>query len=456
MSFAPGSLVATRGREWVVLPESTDEFLVLRPLGGADSEIAGVLTELEEVKAATFDLPDPAKIGDASSARLLRDALRLGSRAGAGPFRSFARIAVEPRPYQLVPLLMALKLDPVRLLIADDVGIGKTVEALLVAREMLDQGDVTGVAVLCPPHLAEQWQTEMHEKFHLDAELVLSGTAARLERDLPVGVSLFERYPITVVSLDYIKSDRRRNDFIRACPDLVIVDEAHTCADAQAGRGQRHQRYELVSKLGQKPARHMLLVTATPHSGNDDAFQALVSFLDPTLRLSDDDLEKNEYEAERRRLAQHLVQRRRANIVDYLEETRFPDREVKEETYELSDAQRDLLQRIFDYGRDKVGDTAEGAEQKWRMRWWSILGIMRALSSSPAAAAATLDTRAELIEVEPEAELEELARRIFDGADDESVEGADLPPSAALYASAVERRALKELSQAAQALVGGG
>ena len=82
---------------------------------------------------ATFDLPDPADVGDFRSARLLRDALRLGFRSSAGPFRSFGRIAVEPRPYQLVPLLMALKLDPVRLLIADDVGIGKTVEALLIA-----------------------------------------------------------------------------------------------------------------------------------------------------------------------------------------------------------------------------------------------------------------------------------------------------------------------------------
>ena len=238
MSFAAGSLVATRGREWVVLPDSTDDLLVLRPLGGTDDEVAGVLTALEEVRPAQFDLPDPSRIGDATSARLLRDALRLSSRAGAGPFRSFARIAVEPRPYQLVPLLMALKLDPVRLLIADDVGIGKTVEALLVARELLDQGDAKGLTVLCPPHLAEQWQKEMQDKFHLDAELVLAGTAARLERGLRVGESLFERHPITVVSLDYIKSDRRRDDFIRACPELVIVDEAHACADAQAGRGR--------------------------------------------------------------------------------------------------------------------------------------------------------------------------------------------------------------------------
>ena len=454
MSFAAGSLVATRGREWVVLPESSDDLLVLRPLGGTDDEIAGVLTALEEVKPAQFDLPDPTRVGDATSARLLRDALRLSSRAGAGPFRSFARIAVEPRPYQLVPLLMGLKLDPVRLLIADDVGIGKTVEALLVARELWDQGDANGITVLCPPHLAEQWQAEMRDKFHLEAELVLAGTAARLERGLRVGESLFERHPITVVSLDYIKSDRRRDDFIRACPNLVIVDEAHACADAEAGRGQRHQRYELVSKLAAKPERHLLLVTATPHSGNDDAFQTLVSFLDPTLNLVDDDLEKKEYEAERRRLARHLVQRRRANILQYLGETNFPDREVREETYDLPDAHRDLFKRIFEYGREKVGDQVEGSEQRWRMRWWSILGIMRALSSSPAAAVATLDNRAESIEVDPEAELDELARRVFDGADDESVEGADLPPSAALYASAEERRALGELSKAAQELAG--
>ena len=92
---------------------------------------------------------------------------------------------------------MALKLDPVRLLIADDVGIGKTIEALLIARELLDQGDVERLAVLCPPHLAEQWQAELRDKFHLDAELVLAGTAARLERGLRVGESLFERHPIT-------------------------------------------------------------------------------------------------------------------------------------------------------------------------------------------------------------------------------------------------------------------
>lgn len=126
---------------------------------------AGILTALEDLEPAQFDLPDPGQVGDARSARLLRDALRLGFRSSAGPFRSFGQIAVEPRPYQLVPLLMALKLDPIRLLIADDVGIGKTIEAALVAKESMAQGDVERLAVLCPPHLAEQWQKELRDKW---------------------------------------------------------------------------------------------------------------------------------------------------------------------------------------------------------------------------------------------------------------------------------------------------
>src|SRR5690606_1719060 len=154
--------------------------LVLRPLGGTDDEVTGIYLPLEKVEPASFDLPKPATdMGNHLSCGLLRDAVRLGFRSGAGPFRSLARVAVEPRPYQLVPLLMALKLDPVRMLIADDVGIGKPVEACLVARERLDRGEVAGLTVLCPPHLAEQWQRALADQFHIDAQLVLPATAAR-------------------------------------------------------------------------------------------------------------------------------------------------------------------------------------------------------------------------------------------------------------------------------------
>ena len=105
MNFAPGSLVTARGRDWVVLADSSDDMVMVRPLGGTDDEVTGILTAVEQVQSAGFAMPNPqSDLGDAQSARLLRDALRLGFRSGAGPFRSAGRIAVEPRPYQLVPL----------------------------------------------------------------------------------------------------------------------------------------------------------------------------------------------------------------------------------------------------------------------------------------------------------------------------------------------------------------
>ena len=121
------------------------------PPGGTEDEVTGIFLPLEPVEPAQFELPDLKKLGDYRSCRMLHDAVRLGFRSSACSFRSFAKLAVEPRPYQLVPLLMALKLEPVRLLIADDVGIGKTVEACLVAKELIDRGEVDRLAVLCPP-----------------------------------------------------------------------------------------------------------------------------------------------------------------------------------------------------------------------------------------------------------------------------------------------------------------
>ncbi len=206
---------------------------------------------------------------------------------------------------------MALRLDPVRMLIADDVGIGKTVEASLIAKELLERGEVNRFAVLCPPHLAEQWQKELSDKFHIDAELVLSSTVQKLERGLAAGESIFDVHPYVIVSTDFIKSIRRRDDFVRACPELVIVDEAHTCTiSGQVGQS-RQARFELIRQIAKTPDRHLILVTATPHSGNEDAFRSLLSLIDAKFSDLPKDLETDSRSALRAELAQHLVQRLR-------------------------------------------------------------------------------------------------------------------------------------------------
>lgn len=455
MSYAVGSLVRARGREWVVLPESDDGLVMLRPLGGSEDEVAGVCPALEEITPARFTPPSTKHLGDYRSCRLLRDSVRLGFRSSAGPFRSFARIAVEPRPYQLVPLLMALKLDPVRMLIADDVGIGKTIEACLIARELLDRGEVRRIAVLCPPHLAGQWQRELKEKFHINAELVLSGTAMRLERNCAFGQSLFDVYPHVIVSSDFIKSDRRRDEFLRTCPELVIVDEAHTFAFAGGTNRGRHQRHQLLSGLAEDKSRNLILVTATPHSGKEEAFRSLLTFLDSDFANLPEDLAGKANEQHRRRLAQHFVQRRRADIKHYMDsETPFPTREDAELAYSLSPGYKKLFNKVLEYARELVRDDASN-QLRQRVRWWSALALLRALASSPAAASATLRTRAATADFEDVQSADDFGRRTVLDIDSGD-EMPDINPGGVIDSeeTSPHRRRLLEMAREADSLKG--
>ena len=213
--FRPGNLVTARNRLWVVQSNSQDNWLHLRPVGGADDEITSLMPSLERipVKPANFSLPDPNNIGIFNSGRLLFDALRFQLRSGTGPFRSFASLNFEPRSYQYVPLLMAMRQKTVRLLIADDVGVGKTIEAGMIARELIDRGEIQSIMTLCPPHLVDQWCAEFKEHFNLDAFPVTSANAARIERSIPLGQTLLDEHPIIVVSLDYIKAPQHRDYF---------------------------------------------------------------------------------------------------------------------------------------------------------------------------------------------------------------------------------------------------
>ncbi|MEV1100038.1 DEAD/DEAH box helicase [Streptomyces sp. NPDC049952] len=468
LTYTAGSLVAARGREWVVLPESAADMLVLRPLGGSEDDIAAVFPSFEEVRPAEFAPPSPSDLGDQRAAGLLRTALRIGFRSGAGPFRSLASIAVEPRAYQLVPLLMALRQRTVRLLISDDVGIGKTIEAGLIAKELLAQGEATRLAVLCSPSLAEQWQGELREKFGIDAELVLASTVSRLERGLELGQSLFDKHPYTIISTDFIKSTRHREDFLRHCPDLVIVDEAHSCVAADdatqggASSASNQLRYELLRKVSADADRHLLLLTATPHSGKESAFRNLLGLVRPELATLD-----LESPAGRAKLAEHFVARKRADVRTYLtkevdgladdslaERTAFPsDRWTKDEPYKLTPAYRALLDDAIAYARDRVAEAGEQGKREARIAWWSVIALLRSMVSSPAAAAQTLKTRSESAVARTAHEADLLGASVAaDSADNDRLEGMDVAPGAAESEDAGAR--LLELASRAAELVG--
>lgn len=416
VNFAPGDLVRARGREWVALPSPREGILALRPLSGSENDMVILDPELETTPVATarFDLPADAAPTVQSKAALLADAMRLTLRRGAGPFRSAAQLAFEPRTYQLVPLLMALRLQVPRLLIADDVGIGKTIEAGLILRELMDRGEVDAFSVLCPPHLVEQWVGELKSRFGIEAVAVTSGSAARLERSLPLAQTLFDAYPYTVVSLDYIKADKRREGFARACPDFVIVDEAHACVGTHKGK---QQRFELLSGLARDPERRMILLTATPHSGDEDAFARLLSLIEDTFgSMNFDDARYRE------RLARHFVQRQRIDLVsgEWDENRAFPKHETTEFAYRLSQAHLDFQEAVLDYCFSVVAQAGSGQRER-RLAFWGTLALMRCVGSSPAAALSALRNRMSN-------ESDRLEPQIYD-EDSDDEDAIDIEPS---------------------------
>jgi superfamily II DNA or RNA helicase len=330
---------------------------------------------------------------------------------------------------------MALKQEVVRLLIADDVGIGKTIEAALIVRELLDRGEISRLAVLCPPHLCEQWQRELKQRFHINAVVVRNTTANRLERGLPANQSVFEAYPFTVVSLDYIKSDRRRDEFQRACPECVIVDEAHTCT--YSGQSKQ-QRYTLLKGLVENPERHLILLTATPHSGDEEAFYNLLGLLNPEFKELKD-VPSDSRRPLREQLANHFVQRRRPDIEEWQDSSVFPERFSTEVTYKLTGDWGRLFDDVLEYARTLVVRAEGQGLLQQRMSWWAALALLRCISSSPAAAINALRTRltgtalaegvaeAETLTLE---EAEEQGReRVLDGQED-NLSTQDIEPGA--------------------------
>lgn len=392
-SFSVGSLVRCRGRDWVVIPSEESRLLSLRPLSGTDAERCGILLPfiekgIEPVEPASFPLPDPTMVQDAEAVRLLFDASRLLLRDGAAPLRSLSRVSVRPRPYQFVPLLMALRQSPIRLLIADDVGIGKTIEALLVAREMLDRGEISRICVLCPPYLCDQWQQELSIKFGIEAVVVKAGTVHKLDREIAgTDHSIFSYFPFVVASIDYVKMPSHRATFLTHCPDLIIVDEAHGAASGTGGNQQ--QRHELLQRIVEREGKHLIMLTATPHSGVEQAFLSLIKLLSP--KFTDYDWLIREDEG-RKELALHFVQRRRKDISSWPGgDSPFPERICEEVSYSLSPAYRELYGKVFVYSREMVKSGEGLSEWKRRIRWWAALGLLRCVMSSPAAAIAALE-----------------------------------------------------------------
>ena len=454
--FKAGSLVTVLERDWIIQPSADDDVILLKPLGGTDQEIKGIYKKLklpeEQLKRAVFPLPTVDQIGNFESSLILYHAARLSFRSGAGPFRSMGKLSFRPRPYQLVPLIMALRLDTVRLLIADDVGVGKTIEALLIVREMLDRGEIKSFAVVCLPHLCDQWHKELKDKFGIEAALVRSSTIKKLERGLAPDETLLQRYPYQVISIDYIKQSPKKELFLSQMPDMLIVDEAHTCAHPYGLKKAQQLRHRLIKEATANEKQHLLLLTATPHSGKTEEFQSILGLLKPSFASIDLITASSK---EKKTIAQHFVQRRRKNIEKWLgEETSFPERIPLEKAYALSIPYREVFYAVLQLAR-KLALNEQGDQLNAHLRYYLAIGLLRGVMSSPATGIAMLQKRLENTVLEnEETEMDLPTFSVLDGDFEQEEDNAPTEFTDKASFSSSEEKMIRALNKQLEGLLG--
>ena len=290
--------------------------------------------------------------------------------------------------------------------------------------------------------------------------VIRSGTIGQLERG--IARSVYEHYPVQVISIDFVKSERNRHRFLLNPPEFIIVDEAHGCAAGDPDNKNQQQRHSLVKALAEKADRHLVLLTATPHSGIEGAFRSLLSLLNPDFGAWDTGALT---EAQRNVLARHFVQRTRRDIEKDWEGAHcFPTRESADETYPLSPAYRNLFEKAYAFCAEVVDAGQKLDKRRQRVRYWGALALLRCVMSSPAAAVAALEKRqrangeGQTANGEwqtADGEGEDLRAGVFESSDDrtDDEQPAPLIASAESTLDDRERRRLAELARLARSLL---
>ena len=223
MNFSAGDIVSIRNRLWRV-NAIEENILEATRIDSGENETHRFYLPFESVTGAHIEPPSNTKFGEAATNRLLIQAFRYSMVHGSAPLMSLQKSCVIPTNYQLVPVVMALNMSTrVRMLIADDVGLGKTIEAGLIASELMSRNLASRVLVICPQNLREQWQEALKYFFQIHADIISSVHLRSLERRLPPGANPWEHYKCLITSIDYIKSERVSRLALSVPWDLVIV-----------------------------------------------------------------------------------------------------------------------------------------------------------------------------------------------------------------------------------------
>jgi SNF2 family DNA or RNA helicase/RNase H-fold protein (predicted Holliday junction resolvase) len=381
--------------------------------------------ELLEIVAQTLFWSFTA---DGASFRLVSEAYRIRLAYLFDPLIAVHTSLVEPLPHQITAVYETmLNKQPLRYLLADDPGAGKTIMTGLLIKELMVRGDLRRCLIVAPGNLVEQWQDELKRRFHLTFEIL---TNDRLEASASGNV--FQEMPLCIARLDKLSRDDRVQASLRQSEwDLVVVDEAHKMsATFFANEARFTRRYHLGELLG-GITRHLLLLSATPHNGKEEDFQLFLRLLD--VDRFEGRFRDGVHKVDVSDLMRHLV---KEQLYRFDGTPLFPERLAYAPGYQLSSLENRLYQRVTEYVREEF-NRAEALESGGRKGTvgFALTILQRRLASSPEAIYQSLRRRRERLE-----------RRLLDLRNQQAEVGMQLELSASL--PLLEEDDLEELDDA--------
>lgn len=337
-------------------------------------------------------VPAEARPLDAPAAdfKLVAECQRIKLAGLSDPMLAVTTSDIQPLPHQLRAVYgELLPRTPLRFLLADDPGAGKTIMAGLYIKELILREDVKRCLVVAPGGLVEQWQDELYLKFGLAFEILTRGLGETV-----FGPSAFEQHPFLIARMDQLaRNDDLLAELKRSDWDLVVVDEAHRMGARYFGAELRKtKRFQLGEMLG-GIARHLLLMTATPHSGIEEDFQLFLTLLDR-------DRFEGKYRAGAHGTDTTGVMRRmiKEDLLTFDGKPLFPERIAETVPYELTELEQDLYEQVTTYVREGMNRAAKLDGKRRNTVGFALTVLQRRLASSPEAIYRSLERRADRLE----------------------------------------------------------
>jgi SNF2 family DNA or RNA helicase len=336
--------------------------------------------------------------GDGRMFRLVSEAKRISLAHLFDQFLAVQTSNLAPLPHQVDAVYNKMLLQqPLRFLLADDPGAGKTIMAGLLCKELMTRGDVERCLVIAPGSLVEQWQDELWEKFALDFKILTRDMIEAARSGNP-----FAEQPLLIARLDHLARNEDLQERLRATDwDLTIVDEAHKMAAHYTGGEIRETRRYRLGRLAGSVSRHLLLMTATPHAGIEADFRLFLALLDSD-RFEGASRARTPGGPRAVDLSDVMRRLVKEKLLTFEGKPLFPERRAYTAVYPLSDAETLLYKRVTDYVREEMNRAdrmrTEGEGSRGAIVGFALTTLQRRLASSPEAIYQSLRRRRQRLE----------------------------------------------------------